>query len=300
MAFAIAVNAPKPVANISFNLVKISVVARLPVVSLRVTTSPSFVIAVKAPLSVGSILFNETFKIKASALLPVASFGFNSSTVFSIAAKAKLPLVSISIGSAWVIKAKVPLPVANLIFAGYSLPINISARAKVPVANITFGHGDSATFTVMVMNLKNKLVSFYQNYNFESVGVFNGVPIGCDPTSGLYLLTGDDDNGTEIDASILLGNYDFGENNEKTVPRLYLNYSGDGEAQVSVSTDQDEMDGPYDIPAPHETKLQTRRARLPIGFRGSHYQYLIENVQGSHLNIQNIELQFKKSQRRLH
>ena len=298
MAFAIATNAPKPVANISFNAVNIKAVALLPVASLVITP---IAIAAKVPLPVASIIFNDAFKIKASAPLPVPSLGFNSSTIFSIAAKSKLPVASIFIGSAFGLHAKATLPVANLIFVGNSSPFNIAVRAKIPVVNIIFGHADSATYTVMVMNLKNKLVSFYENYNFESVAMFNGVPIGCDPTSGFYALNGQNDNGAPIEASILLGDYDFGINNIKTNPEIFVNYSGDGEAQVSVNVDQDEyFDGPYEVPAPYNNKLQTRRAKIPLGLRGSHWQYLIENVEGSQINIQNIELQFKKSQRRLH
>jgi hypothetical protein len=301
MAFAIATNVPKPVASISFNAVNIKTVALLPVASIGINITPVFRIKAEAQLPVGAILFNDTFKIKASALLPDASLSFNSSTVFSIAAKSKLPVASILLGSALVIHAKATLPVASLIFVGNSPPFNIAARAKIPVANIIFGHGDIATYTVMVMNLKNKLVSFYQNYNFESVGIFNGVPIGCDPASGLYLLSGADDNGTDIAASILLGDYAFGINNIKTNPEFFVNYSGNGEVQVSATIDQeDDTNGPYEVPAPHETKVQTRRAIIDQGLRGSHWQYLIENIQGSQVTIQNIGLNFKKSQRSLH
>jgi hypothetical protein len=152
----------------------------------------------------------------------------------------------------------------------------------------------------MAMNLKNRLVAFYSGYNFNSVALVNGVYLGADAASGFYALTGASDNGTNIDASILLGNYNFGVDNIKTNPQMFLNYSGTGELQVSLATDGDEMEGPYEVPAPHETKTQTKRAILPQGVRGSHYQYLIENVQGSQVTIQNAELQFEKSMRRLH
>jgi hypothetical protein len=249
---------------------------------------------------VASILLNQYLTVNASTNPRSFSANMYVGLALTLNSSTNPRSFSATLGQTAILLASTNPRTAFGILAGQIPDMALSASTNPRTAFIVLGMPGTTQFTVTVMNLKNKLVSFYENYNFESVAIFNGVPIGCDPATGLYVLNGPDDNGTEIDASILLGDYDFGIDNIKTTPRLYLNYSGDGEAQVSVSIDNDEMDGPYDIPAPHETKLQTRRAKLPIGFRGSHYQYLVENVQGSHLTIQNIELQFKKSQRRLH
>jgi hypothetical protein len=201
----------------------------------------------------------------------------------------------------WVGAAVVPMPTTNALLAA-SIPIMAGAVTVTafPTAFGILSWEDSDTFTVMVMNLKNRLVSFYQNYNFNSACPFNGgfIAAGSD---GIYFLSGEDDAGVPIDASILLGDMNFGTDNIKTNPEMFINYSGSGSLQVSVTRDQgDETDGPYEVPEPRGTKLETNRAKIPQGLRGTYYQYLIENVNGSIVNIKNIRMKFLKSQRTIH
>ena len=235
-----------------------------------------------------------------------ASFPFSTcvatlliGTSFTGAASFPFSTVLATMGPGWVGAASFPFSTAVGILAGSIPQMAGAASFPFPTAIGLLGFANPATFTVMAMNLKNRLVSFYSGYNFNSVALVNGVYLGADVASGFYALTGTSDNGTNIDASILLGNYDFGIDNIKTNPQIFFNYSGTGELQVSVATDGDEMDGPYEVPAPTETKTQTKRAKLPQGLRGSHYQYLVENVKGSQVTIQNAELQFQKSMRKL-
>jgi len=244
-------------------------------------------------------VMNEYFEGTADFPFPSCTSTLLIGTSFAGVASFPFPTVRATMGQGWVGTASFPFPTAVGILAASIPEMAGAASFPFPTTIGLLGFANPATFTVMAMNLKNRLVSFYSGYNFNSVALVNGVYLGADVASGFYALTGTSDNGTNIDASILLGNYDFGIDNIKTNPQIFLNYSGTGELQVSVATDGDEMDGPYEVPAPTETKTQTKRAKLPQGLRGSHYQYFIENVRGSQVTIQNAEIQFQKSMRKL-
>jgi hypothetical protein len=217
--------------------------------------------------------------------------------------------VTSTLSRGWAGAVVAPMPTINALLAA-SIPVmsgavtvTTSAIATITAFPTAFGilsEESADTFTVMAMNLKNRLVSFYQNYNFNSACPFNGgfIAAGSD---GIYLLSGTDDNGTPIDASILLGDMNFGTDYIKTNPEMFINYSGSGPLQVSVIRDQgDETDGPYEVPEPRGIKLETNRAKIPQGLRGAYYQFLIENVDCSIVNIQNIRMKFLKSQRTIH
>jgi hypothetical protein len=245
-------------------------------------------------------VMNEYYEGTASFPFPTTVATLLIGTSFAGAASFPFPTVRATMGPGWVGAASFPFPTAAGILAGSIPQMAGAASFPFPTAIGLLGFANPTIFTVIAMNLKNRLPSFYSGYNFNSVALVNGIYLGADIASGFYALTGTSDNGTDIDASILLGNYDFGIDNIKTNPQILLNYAGTGELQVSLATDGDEMEGPYEVPAPHETKTQSKRAILPQGIRGSHYQYLIENVQGSQVIIQNAELQFQKSMRRVH
>jgi hypothetical protein len=256
--------------------------------------------AASFPFPTCEAVLNQYYEGAVSFPFPTCEAALSIGVGFTGAANFPFPTASGAMGQGWIGAASFPFPTASGILAASIPQMAGAASFPFPTAIGLLGFGNPATFTVMAMNLKNRLVSFYENYNFNSVALVNGVYLGADLATGIYILSGASDNGADIDASILLGNYDFGIDNIKTNPQIFLNYSGDGGLQVSLATDGDEMEGPYEVPAPHETKTQTKRANLPQGARGSHYQYLIENVYGSQVTLQNSELQFQKSQRRLH
>jgi hypothetical protein len=305
MAFDIAATASAPVANISFNNMNIAATATAPVAAISFLPATNLSIAAVASAPVPDILFDEAWQIQASASAPLASITFNPVTLLSIAAKASAPVPNIQLGQAWVLNATASVPVASLSVVGNADPFIIAASASAPLASITFGPGQSTTFTVLVMNLANKVVSEYQNYNFNSACKFNGIYLGADKSTGVHILSGKDDNGTPIDASITLGDSNFGVTNLKFIPEMLVNYFGDG-LEISILRDQKvEMDdtdaiinGPYDVPATFDSRVQTKRARFPKGYESGYWQFKAANVQGGDFNIESLEIPMDLSRRR--
>jgi hypothetical protein len=207
--------------------------------------------------------------------------------------------------AAWIGAAFFPFPTAIGVLAASIPQMEGAASFPFPVAVGIMAGANPDEFTVLVMNLKNKVVSIFQNYNFNSACKLNGVYLGA-ASDGIHILSGADDNDDPISASITMGDSDFGLPNVKMIPELFLTLSG-GEMEVSVSRDQaaemgdaeNDVRGPYPVPAPADGKTQTKRAKLPQGFRGGHWQFKIANVAGGDFNLQSIEIPVEKSQRRL-
>jgi hypothetical protein len=183
----------------------------------------------------------------------------------------------------------------------------LSASTNPRSASILAALQQSENFTVLVMNLKNKVVSEYQNYNFNSACFFNGVYLGADKATGIHILSGANDNGAPIDASITLGSSNFGSQNENIIPDIHLNYSGSDELQVYMTVDEAlEMDdpnaiveGPFMAREPRGDKVQSIRAELPKGLSGGRHQFQITNTNGSSFNLQSIGIPIERLQRRL-
>jgi hypothetical protein len=307
MGFAIAVHNSKPIASIKFNDVNIAAHTLAPTAAIIFNPSAGFIIAAVASAPVANIIFDKYFTITAKASAPVTNLAFNSVTLFAIAAKTKAPIAQLQMGQAWVINALASAPIANIIFVGSSLPFNIAARVSAPIAEIIFNN-NLAVNIVMAMNLKNKLVSFYENYNFNSACqlLADGKCLACG-SDGIYLLDGDDDNGEEIDAFVDLVSSDFGVSNIKMIPELQINFSGNGPLQVSAAIDQDtefddpdtEIMGPYPTPSPQGNKISTKKVTLPKGKEGGHWQFKIGNTNGSTFNIREITIPVSISRKRM-
>lgn len=86
-------------------------------------------------------------------------------------------------------------------------------------------NGVTLAGTVWVMNTETFATTNYLNFDFDSLVSFNEQPYGV-TSSGIFLLEGDDDDGTNIDARILTGISDRGDENLSEVANLYLQYEG--------------------------------------------------------------------------
>ena len=224
--------------------------------------------------------------------------------VFNGAVTVDMPRVAALLGYGFNGAVTVNMPVAAGTI-GSATYFNGAVTVDMPLSAGTIGFQIPGTNTVLVMNLKNKVVSVYENFNFNSACKLNGVYLGA-ASDGIHILSGADDKGTKIDASITMGDSDFGLPNVKMIPELFLTLSG-GEMEVYVSRDQEaemgdaenDVRGPYPVPAPVEGKTQTKRAKLPQGFQGGHWQFKVANVDGGDFNLQSIEIPVEKSNRRL-
>ena len=304
MAYDGSLKAPMPQMQGTFNDISGSLKAPMPVMSgtFNITWGGALV----APMPIISGLINLVWHGALIAPMPVMSGDFSPATIFTGTLKAPMPVMRGQVGQAWYGNLAAPFPKIQGIFVGSQY--NFSGELKAPMPVITgyfIGSSGASYSAVLVMNLKNRGISEYENYDYNSACYFNGKYLGM-KKGGIYNLDGTDDAGTNIDAVINLGSYDFGSQNENIIPDIYLKYSGDDTLQVYMAVDQSleitdsdvEIDGPFYSCPPEENKMQTIRIELPKGISASRHQFQITNSNGAYFHLKDIGIPIERLQRR--
>jgi hypothetical protein len=102
-------------------------------------------------------------------------------------------------------------------------------------ARFSLPGNDGGLYIGYAMNLRNAGVTTYDNYPFVDAAVVGGLPLAVNE-DGLFLLEGDDDDGTPIRAKLRTGLTDFGSDVLKHVPNLWVGYTTDGSLVLKVVT----------------------------------------------------------------
>ena len=148
---------------------------------------------------------------------------------------------------------------------------------------------------VWVLNQVNNASSSYQNFNFNSLGLWLGKHYGADET-GIFLLDGYDDAGVRINAAIETGKDDFGSHNKQTIPNVYIGGNTTSPMNLTVRTD-DGQENTYHVPA--VSQLHNERAVLGKGLRSRYWQFILANTEGAHMEIDTIDFDVATINRRL-
>jgi hypothetical protein len=152
---------------------------------------------------------------------------------------------------------------------------------------------EGAVFT-WVMNAKTKAFSSYENYDFQSFLVHNGEHYGV-AHDGIYKLSGNLDDGSEIMSFVILGTDDFKTHEMKHCPFVYLGGKSVEDLLLSVTID-DETVYTYGVPKPDG--LGNTRAILGKGLRSRYWTFAISNPNGGSFEIDSIGIDVSESQRR--
>ncbi len=113
-------------------------------------------------------------------------------------------------------------------------PLSILAPGAIVTGSVTLpllrleailDNGVTLTSTVWSMNTETLETTNYLNFDFVSLVSFADQPYGV-TAGGIFLLEGDDDDGTNIDARVLTGISDRGNENLTEVAHSYMQYDG--------------------------------------------------------------------------
>ena len=120
---------------------------------------------------------------------------------------------------------------------------------------------------VLVMNNTTGSLFRYEGFDFSQYIQIGQFTYGA-KSDGLYLLgSGDTDDGAEIEASIDLGNLDFGTALEKWLHYMYIGVKG-GAMYIRVV---DRFGNPYYYRAEPSDTLDVVRVQFGRGLRSNHY-----------------------------
>lgn len=143
--------------------------------------------------------------------------------------------------------------------------------------------GDDAA--VWVVNLATQASTRYENFGFNSFGKWEGAYYGA-KSDGLYLLDGDDDNGTPIDAMIAFGVQTFGDTLYKRVPTVYIGARSNGKLLLRVKDADREYLYETRTSSP---KLATQRFDIGRGLRLNAFEFELYNQDGDDFELATIE-----------
>lgn len=116
---------------------------------------------------------------------------------------------------------------------------------------------------------------------------------------GIHLFEGEDDNGLPIDAFVSYPVSDFNVANLKRLSDVYIQLRTDGKAQVRLVADEQKDRFGYEISDDGREGFHRRRKKVHRGIAGSVWQVEIRNVDGSRLDIDNVEIRPAVSKRKI-
>lgn len=140
-----------------------------------------------------------------------------------------------------------------------------------------------------VVNQETGAPSRYENYDFDAYAQI-GEDYLAARGDGIYLLSGDDDGGTAIDAIATIGRTDFDEASMKRVTAAYLGLNSAGQVHLTIRTDQGITTGPYEL-RQSPAASTTERAKFKRGLKSRYWEFDIENVDGADLQVKSAEFE---------
>ncbi len=147
---------------------------------------------------------------------------------------------------------------------------------------------DGQSYPVWVVNAETFAASRYTNFDFNSFGTINGRSYAANE-DGLYELTGDDDAGTDIAASIILGRDRRGSAQVKRSNRVYLHGTSANKLELRVVTDQGDI---YTYVTEQELSdyVTAQRVVLGRGLTAHYWQLEVRNKAGADFELEQIEV----------
>jgi hypothetical protein len=184
-----------------------------------------------------------------------------------------IPPISISATGIMSIEGSASITLPSLVITGSSLAV---------VAN----------YLSMVMNIKNKALTLYDNYDFNSMCQFNGKSFGATSTKIVDLSTGTTDDGTIIDWNFRTGYLDLEQRFKKKLKQVWFSYKSSGDIILTViQPDGEEYE--YSLEGIYITETGVR-VKIGKGIRSKYVALDIKNVDGSTLTLDALKLHLDK------
>jgi len=150
--------------------------------------------------------------------------------------------------------------------------------------------------TTWVFNVDNGGTTQYDNYGFNSFAKRGTEYLAAAP-DGIYTLSGDDDEGTDISAEISLALSRYATPQAKYFPTIYLGVTSTGKMILKANVDG--TDWLFEANNTTAT-MANQRVDLGKGLRGSHWHFTILNQNGVDFDLESVEFLPLVSSRRVY
>ena len=158
-------------------------------------------------------------------------------------------------------------------------------------------NGVTLAATVWSMNTETLETTNYLNFDFVSLVNFADQPFGVTST-GIFLLEGADDDGTNIDARILTGISDRGDENLKEAAHMYMQYDG-GAMVFQLLPDGQKKVREYRFDRrSNSSGVIHARAKGSRGLRSRSWQMGLRNLSGGDFTLDKLGLLLRQLTRK--
>ena len=214
-----------------------------------------------------------------------------------------VPMIQVAQGAyvGLVGSASITMPSVTVDANGY-LNVKGTATITLPLVDVTGvatpsalvilswdGTQEDVNGYALVMNIETGALSDYSNYGFNSFARFKGQYLGAS-SSGIRLLSGDTDNGTNIDAKVRTGLTDGKSSLLKGVDDLFMGITTTGIMDAKVVTDGDRSFTGVAITPRENTEVTTQRVKFGKGIKSRYYSVEVTNRNGCDFNLDSAEL----------
>ena len=188
----------------------------------------------------------------------------------------------------------ITIPTYRITFDGYS---SSEGTLNITIPMLFF-HAEqlveSDDYLTMVMNTKNKALTIFNNYLFNSLCAFGGKHFGATST-GIFDLDADKnkDNGVMIEWNWKTGYLDLEQIQKKKLVEAWLSYKTDGDIKFTVMQPNGE-EYEYILQGidPTETGLRLKFGR---GIRTKYVALNVSNIDGSSIDLDELKLHLANS-----
>jgi hypothetical protein len=229
-------------------------------------------------------------------VLPKIAIGLTSLPGTISEMKLSLPSLIVSMATTNNAILALTLPMLGLDAYGYG-PGTSTLNLTLPMLElfaVTVRPGE--TVTCYALNTETGALSQYTNFSFNSFCEFNGHNLAASP-SGIYLVEGEDDDGTDIDASFSPGINDFENAQLKRMGPVYLSFKGDGQCYLKITSD-DGVQYEYLVESVGE-RTRTVKVKPGKGLKGRFFEIEIANIGGTDFEIQEMFLSVETLKRKV-
>jgi hypothetical protein len=180
---------------------------------------------------------------------------------------------------------------------GSSLILTGQVDASLPTITLTAHIAQSLTLPVsdeevenlaLCLNIETGTLTEFSNYKFASYACIRGTYVGAN-SSGLFELSGDDDNGTLIKAKFRLARNNFGLPLFKRLWNSYVSHKNEEEFDLrTIDNAGLEFDGVTQAKSGEDFK--TQQVKLNRRYKSNYWGIEYENEDGSDFEVDSIEI----------
>jgi hypothetical protein len=269
---------------------------QIPMMTVSMSTGESVEGALNIDIPMPSVYFSGRQEIQGifSLSIPMPRLSMTGVINETGSLNITIPMISLSAsaipGAVGILNLSIPMPKFSM-----SAYPSVEGDLSITIPILLFKMQETvSTYLTMVMNTKNKALTIYNNYNFNSMCSFGGKNFGIDLTgTGIHELdSGKLDNGAPIEWNIKTGYLDMEQKEKKRLIESWLSYKTDGDIKFTVIQPNGE-EYEYILTGIDATETGLR-LKFGKGIKSKYIAINLSDINGSNLSLDEWKLHFAK------